>query len=334
MDSLTQIALGAAVGEATAGRHVGRRALLWGAICGTLPDLDVFVPLGDAVRDFTYHRSASHSLLVLLAVMPVIVWLIEKIHPVTKQYHWRWFVLVYLVFVTHVLLDSFTVYGTQIFWPIVSTPVAWSTIFIIDPLYTLPLLMGVIAALIAARQKSWGYLVNNIGLALSTTYLFWTLGVKLYVDQVASTALVNANINSTAMLTTPSPFNSFLWRVLAVDDTYFYEGFYSIFDENRDIHFKAKPRQLSLITPLQGNWSVQRLQWFTKDLYAVELMGTDVIMTDLRMGFDDDYIFRFKVAEMSNPHPLPVPSEHINGVRNLERLNWVWDRIWDKSARY
>ena len=86
MDSITQLALGAAVGEATAGRQAGRRALLWGAVCGTLPDLDVFIPLGDAVRDFTYHRSASHSLFVLAALTPLMVWLILKLHPGTREH--------------------------------------------------------------------------------------------------------------------------------------------------------------------------------------------------------------------------------------------------------
>ena len=127
MDSLTQLALGAAVGEATAGRQVGRRALLWGAIAGTIPDLDVFIPLGDAVSDFTYHRSFSHSLFVLAALTPFIVWLILKIHPGTAAYRKRWYLLVYSVFATHVLLDSCTVYGTQIFWPFITTPMTWST---------------------------------------------------------------------------------------------------------------------------------------------------------------------------------------------------------------
>lgn len=90
MDSLTQLALGTAVGGATAGRQVGRRALLWGAVCGTFPDLDTFIPLGDAVSDFTYHRAASHSLFVLAALTPLFVWLILKLHPGTYANRWRW----------------------------------------------------------------------------------------------------------------------------------------------------------------------------------------------------------------------------------------------------
>ena len=152
MDTVTQIALGAAVGEATLGREIGRRAMLWGGICGLFPDLDVLVPLGDAVKNFTYHRGPSHSLFVLAALTPLFVYVILKLHPRTTQYRIKWYALVYLAFATHVLLDCLTVYGTQILWPLNTPPVMWSTIFIIDPAYSIPLLFGVLAALILSRK--------------------------------------------------------------------------------------------------------------------------------------------------------------------------------------
>ena len=332
MDSITQLALGAAVGEATAGRQVGRRALLWGAIAGTLPDLDVFIPLGDAVRDFTYHRSASHSLFVLLALTPLVVWLILKMHPGTAEHRRRWFAMVYLVFATHVLLDSFTVYGTQIFWPVVTTPMTWSTIFIVDPLYTVPLLLGIIAALITGRRYSWGHVANTFGLVLSTGYLMWTLGAKLHVEQVARSALQQQNIASTDVLTTPSPFNSLLWRILVVNDEHYYEGFYSVFDGDDSINFERYLREPGLIEPLRTSWPVQRLQWFTKNFYAASLLDSDIVITDLRMGTEPEYVFRFKVGVMGNPHPHTAPVERLPGIRNYERLRWVWHRIWDKQV--
>lgn len=333
MDSLTQLALGAAVGEATAGRQVGRRALLWGAVLGTLPDLDVFIPLGDAVRDFTYHRSWSHSLLVLLALTPLMVWLILKFHPGTAAHRRRWFALVYLVFATHVLLDSFTVYGTQIFWPLITTPMTWSTIFIIDPLYTVPLLLGIIAALIAGRNKTWGHTANILGLVLSSGYLLWTLGAKLHVEQVVDKALQQQDIAGTQVLTTPAPFNSLLWRILVVDDQHYYEGFYSVLDDDPAIRFEQYPRALELIEPLGDYWPVQRLQWFTKGFFAAALNGSDVVITDLRMGTEPEYVFRFTVGKMSNPHAQPTAVVQLPGIRNYDRLRWVWARIWDARAR-
>ena len=332
MDSITQLALGAAIGEAVAGRHVGRRALLWGAIAGTFPDLDVFIPFGDAVRDFTYHRGASHSLFVLLVLTPLLVWLILKLHPDTAGHRRRWFVMIYLVFATHVLLDSFTVYGTQIFWPFVTTPMTWSTIFIVDPLYTLPLLLGIIAALGAGRRYSWGHMANTFGLVLSTGYLAWTLGAKLHVETVARNALQQQNITATDVLTTPSPFNSLLWRILVVDDRHYYEGYYSVFDDSSSISFEQHSRQIELLEPLNETWPVQRLRWFTKKFYAAALSGNDIVITDLRMGTEPEYVFRFKVGEMGNPHAHPAPVERLPGIRNYERLGWVWGRIWDSQA--
>ena len=94
MDSLTQIALGASVSELVMQNRVGRKATLRGWICGTLPDLDVLIPMGNAVKDFTYHRAESHAFFYMLLVTPLIVWLITKVHKDTVKYKVRCFALV------------------------------------------------------------------------------------------------------------------------------------------------------------------------------------------------------------------------------------------------
>jgi inner membrane protein len=146
MDSLTQLTFGAACGEAVLGQKVGRKALVWGAVLGTLPDLDVFIPLGGPVNDFVYHRGFSHSLILLALFSPIIAWLISKIHPETKPHYRGWVLLSFLVLEASVLLDFLTIYGTQILWPFDRTPLAYPVLFIIDPLFTLPVLSGVLAA--------------------------------------------------------------------------------------------------------------------------------------------------------------------------------------------
>ena len=332
MDSLTQLALGAAVGEATLGRKVGNRAILWGAVAGTIPDLDVFIPLGDAVRDFTYHRSASHSLFVLAALTPVLVWLILKLHPQTRPHRSGWFALVYLVFATHVLLDSFTVYGTQIFWPFITTPMTWSTIFIIDPAYTLPLVVGVLAALAFTRETPRGHRWNALGLVLSTGYLAWGLGAKLYVENIARTSLDDQGIAYTRLLTTPAPFNTVLWRVLAMTEDGYYEGYYSLFDDEPHLDVARYASDPSLLEGIEDHWPVQRLQWFTKGFYSVSQRGSDVVITDLRMGVEPDYVFRFKVGEISNPHARATASQRLESERNFDRLSLLWARVADPQV--
>jgi inner membrane protein len=130
MDSLTQVVLGGAVGYAVLGNKVGRKAAIYGAILGTLPDLDVFLPYGGEVEAFTYHRGFSHSLLVHLLISPLIVWLITACHQGTAVYKKHWFWLVFLCLSTHAVLDSFTVYGTQLLWPITEYPFAVSNLLL------------------------------------------------------------------------------------------------------------------------------------------------------------------------------------------------------------
>lgn len=77
MDSLTQIVLGAAVGEVVLGRKVGNRAILWGAVAGTIPDLDVYCGyIFDDIRKNELHRAFSHSLLFSLVCAPIFAWLV------------------------------------------------------------------------------------------------------------------------------------------------------------------------------------------------------------------------------------------------------------------
>lgn len=333
MDSLTQIALGAAVGEATLGRRIGRRAMLWGALCGTLPDLDVLVPMGGVVENFTMHRSWSHSLLVLAALTPLLVWLILKIHPATREHRWRWHLLVYLAFATHALLDSFTVYGTQIFWPLPRAPESWSTVFIIDPAYTLPLLAGLLAAWVYDRRRpGWAAAANAAGLALSTLYLGWTVAAKWQVEEAVRASFARQGVQYERLLTTPAPFNSLLWRVVAMDGDGYYEGFYSLVAGEREVAPVRYASAMQLIEPLRASWAVQRLQWFTHGFYAVSQLGEAVVMTDLRMGAEPDYIFRFVIGGIGNPHPHPVTPQAIPARLPLERLGWVWRRIWDAHA--
>jgi inner membrane protein len=333
MDTITQIALGAAVGEATLGRRIGHRAILWGGLCGLFPDMDVLIPYGDAVKSFTYHRGFSHSLFVLTALTPVFVWLILKIHPGTREHRPRWLMLVFLALITHILLDGLTVYGTQILWPLPTPPVMWSTIFIIDPVYSIPLIGGVLAAGIMSRKGLRGHRVNTFCLTLSTLYLAWSIGAKLYVNDTVKDALARQNIAYRNILTVPTPFNTLLWRVLVMDERGYYEGFYSLLDKDRNIRFNHYPSDKHLLAGLADHWPVQRLQWFTHGFYSVQKRDRAIVFADLRMGLEPTYFFQFKVAEMGNPHSVPTKSERIRVERGAERLHWIWKRIWNADPQ-
>ena len=306
MDSITQIALGAAVGEATLGRKVGWRAPVWGGICGLLPDLDVLWPFADPVSAFTWHRGYTHSLAVLVLATPVIARAAVRIHPATRELRRGWLLLAFLALVTHPLLDCFTVYGTQVLLPFSDVPVGWSTIFIIDPLFSVPVMLGVLAALVLSRVRGLGHRLNNVGLAVGVAWLALTLVIKTHVDAVAGASLPPV---VTRVLTTPSPFNAVLWRVVAMTgDGRYLEGYYSLLDDEPRVSYVSRPDGHELLDPLRGEAAVARLAWFSRGFFSGQELGNgEIAMTDLRMGFEERFVFSFVVGRREGGMIEAVP---------------------------
>lgn len=293
MDSLTHIALGAAIGTAVLGRKAGVRAAVWGAACATLPDLDVLIAHGDPVRDFTFHRAETHSLFWLTLASPLIGLAAARLSRVTGATFRQWWALVWLALVTHPLLDAFTVYGTQLLLPFSDYPVGLGSIFIIDPLYTTPLLIGVSVALLIRSRKpaltrlpatspasgrgdDTGARWNLAGLALSSLYLAWTVVAQAHVADQVQRSLATSPLADDKLLVTPTPFNTLLWRVLLVDSHGYHEGLYSLFDEPGAPALTRYPSAPDLLTGLEQEWAVQRLAWFTKGFYAVTTAQQDL----------------------------------------------------------
>ena len=334
MDSVTQFALGAAIGELTMGRKIGNKAMLVGGLVATIPDLDVFFPYGGAVEDFTYHRSATHSLFVLSAITPLIVWAVMKIYPTTRKHIKHWYLLIFLAIITHPILDCFTVYGTQIFWPISDMPIAWSSIFIIDPAYTVPLLIGLGTAALMSRANLNGHRANTIALSWSVIYLAWSLFAQNIVTNTAQRSLENSGVKYSQMLINPTPLNTLLWRVLVMTDNGYHEGFYSLLDANPNIKLTRYPKNHDLVATLSDHWPVQRLKWFSRGYYSASKKGGEILMTDLRMGMEPYYIFRFKVGEWNGSGPAPVINERRRQGRPLKMIPVIFNRIWDEGISF
>ena len=327
MDSLTQLTFGAACGEAILGKKVGRKALIWGAILGTLPDLDVFIPLGSPVDDFVYHRGFSHSLFLLTALSPVFAWLITKVHRNTKPLFNKWMLLTFVVLNGSVLLDLFTIYGTQIFWPLDTTPLAVPTLFIIDPLFTLPILIGVSGALFLKNHR-----LNFIGLCLSLAYLIWALGVSVFVNGKMEEKLNEQGVPYSQFISSPAPFTTLLWRTVGIHNDQYFETYYSLFDGDAPLSVNFYPRNLSLMKGIGEHSPVVKLKSFTKGYFAMADINGSVTMTDLRMGSEPDYVFQFKVAEYNNTLARPIAAQRFQTTRDWGRLPWLWKRIWDSEA--
>jgi inner membrane protein len=182
MDSFTHLVLGGSFAALAAPPARRRLALIAGAVIATLPDLDVFLPHADPVAAFTEHRGFTHSILVLPGVV-VLLWALGQwLYAPMRAERGRWLLAIALALLTHPVVDCFTVYGTQFFWPLDRPPVMLSSIFIIDPLFTLPLLVGWIAAW-RLKDKPRANFWLAVGLMASSFYLTWSWVAKQQIEQ-------------------------------------------------------------------------------------------------------------------------------------------------------
>jgi len=327
MDSLTQIALGSCVAAACVPPGQRRKAALLGAALGTLPDLDVFVDYGDPVANFTMHRGCTHALLVL-AVLGLILWAALRAWwtPVREAPR-RWLAAILLALLTHPLLDAHTAYGTQLFWPSALTPASWATIFIIDPLYTLPLLAGMLSVLIRPASRCSGrWLVA--GLVLSTLYLGWSWTAKAMVTANARRTLGASGFQDAPLFVTPTPLNTMLWRVIARTKDGHLEGLDSVIADDGPIEFEFHPSDDTALAQADNIAAAQRLQWFAGGFVSAKMDGDTLILSDLRMGQHPNYVFRHAVAQRGNPHWHSIEPQRLPSTLRTRDLSTIWQRIW------
>ncbi|MEM0962337.1 MAG: metal-dependent hydrolase [Bacteroidota bacterium] len=287
MDSLTQVVLGAAVGHATAGERLGRKAAAVGCLAGTLPDLDVLAyPFLDPASELLFHRGLTHGLAFGLVAGTALGWLSWRIAT------WRapagpaaasprpWILLWVLVLVTHSLLDAFTVYGTQLLAPFSNHPFAVSSVFIIDPLYTVPLLACLVVALLRKAPR-WA----AVGLAISTVYLGWGVAAQAHVRGTVQDALAERGMPPERLLVAAGPLTSLWWRGIAEHDGQIWPVSVHLLDPPRDVEIGEPLAPADLPPAAAESRTGQTLRWFSRDwLVRLDEVGNTVRVADPRFG--------------------------------------------------
>ena len=291
MDSVTQAVLGATVAGAIAGKRCNGKILLAGAALGTLPDLDVFINYGNDINNVIKHRGFSHSLFVLSLFSLFLASAINHFKPIVGWSFARLFSLISLALITHPLLDYFTSYGTQLMWPLTGYFSA-SSIFIIDPLYTLPL---IIALFYIRMDYQRARKPAIIALSLSGLYLGWGVIAKQIIHQRAVNSLASAGITSNKIFITPTALNTILWRVVVIDGNNYWEGVSSFLDKSTAITFEKRQRNH---WPLpQTPKLLDSYLFFTHDFVRYREENNQLIISDLRMGMREKAAFEFTFAQ-------------------------------------
>jgi len=331
VDSLTQIVLGAVVGEIVLGKKVGNKAPLWGAIAGTIPDLDVFVGmLFDTVSRMEMHRGFSHSILFSVLFAPVFGYVVHylfykkgSVGPKewTKLFFWGLF--------THPLLDAHTTWGTQLLWPL-KYKVAYHNIFVVDPLYTLPFLGCLLVLLFIKRQNPLRQKLAWYGIGISSFYMLITIGFKFYTLTKFQSSLAESKIEYSDISTRPTPLNSILWNANIMSKDSIYIGNYSMLDDSDKINFYGIPKNHNNLGALIKEEKVQRLIALTQGWYTITKDTSGIYLNDLRFGQmgmypEAPFVFSFKLEQTKKG--LIAIENRKEPKEAIKQLNILWERI-------
>lgn len=400
MDSLTQIILGAAVGEAALGKKVGNRAMVWGAIAGTIPDLDVIANgFMSPIDALAFHRGPTHSALYLTIFSLILGWCVHLLYQqkwhkwvgltawsllvlsvaaaitlsgeisisksilgviilavgiylIRKRYfsaeydnpdaairQWQW--MFFLSLVTHPILDCFTTYGTQILIPFSDQRVAFNNIAVADPLYTLPFMFFLLTAAFYNRTNPHRSKWNNIGLAISSLYMIFTIVNKTRINTIFENSLIKENITYQRYLTTPTILNNILWSGIAESDSVYYYGTYSFFDAEKSFKLTVLPKNKAVVgDAINKDQTLKTLTWFSDDYYQIKRKNQDSLeYYDLRFGTfkmkstdAEQFVFKFNIQE--KPKGTFILKDQGDRPRDAdfgEAFAALWNRIMGRT---
>ncbi|RCW26097.1 metal-dependent hydrolase [Marinilabilia salmonicolor] len=332
MDLVTQTVLGAAVGEVVLGRKAGNKAIMWGAVGGLIPDLDVLVsPFFSEVDGLFVHRGFSHSLIFAFLIAPLLGWLIHHIHKKKMDISWReWTVLIFWAAFTHPVLDYFTTYGTGALLPFHNYRVEFSTIAIVDVFYTLPfILVLLVIPFINRTAKIRRKLIVGM-FSITSLYLLGTVVNKQHVNNAFEKAFSQNQIPYERYRTSPLPLSNFLWMGLAETDSGYHIGLYSNFDTHIPDEFIFVPRNKALLNEFSDYKDLNQLIHFTKGYYHVNKDQNGLYLADLRfgkMGINENSEFVFKFYLKHKDETLIIQqSRESRSIENDILSNYI-DRI-------
>ncbi len=393
MDSLTQIALGAAVAEVTLGKKIGNKAILWGAVGGTIPDLDVLAnPFMSELQALAFHRGITHSILFAVLGALFFGWIVHQVyeskhHNLIAGISWSalfaliaisilvladqilirmgavvllsvllfscyrkyrdrplpsmdttlrdWQTLFFWTIFTHPILDSFTTYGTQLFQPFSSYRVGFNNISVADPLYTIPLIIGLFTISFYRKENHKRRTIIWSAILISSLYMALTIWNKSRVNQIFVESLKSEQIDYQRYMTSPSILNNVLWFCLAETETEHVFGLYSFFDAEKKVILQKLPKNWELLSAQKDDPTVNTLAWFSNNYYGVMRRSDGSLqINDMRYGTydvnstnEESFIFKFGVKKDADGY-YQITDEQVRPP--AEKRSQIFKDLWKR----
>lgn len=274
------------MGEAFAGKTVGKKAMLWGVAAHGLPDIDFLAAFWlDSSENLLAHRGFTHSILFLLLGTPLLAYAAYRLHRTHDIPFKKWWLFMLLAVGAHLFIDAFNNYGVGWLEPFSHMRFSFNSIYVVDPFFSIvPAFASVLLVLFKRNPllKKWLFM---LGLLVPAAYLLYSFGNKWYIERETKRILTAQKIPFKKILTTPAPMQTWLWYVAAETDSGFYSSYRSVFDndpQNIPVAFDAK--NLQLTDAITDTAALQNLVDFSQGFYTLQQINDTILINDLRFG--------------------------------------------------
>ncbi|MGD9977174.1 MAG: metal-dependent hydrolase [Bacteroidales bacterium] len=306
MDSLTHVFLGAVAGELSAGKKVGNKALVYGAMAGNIPDIDViFTPLFNPVDALFVHRGFSHSLLLLFLLAPILAYTVSKIDRDSRLRYVNWLWLMALPWFSHLMVDIFNTYGTAIFEPFSSIRVSYDSVAIVDVFLWIVLIPATISIWFTTKNKTLRRRVAWISMSLVVVYVGASVIIKKNLESTVKNELAVTGKEYLRIQTAPLPLGNLIWMVVVEETTGYSIEQRSVWNFSKLLSVNHIPKNHELLSPIANKYEIRRLIDFTRGLYSVEKEEQGFLIYDIRYAslaenYPNAYVFTFRVDNWEN----------------------------------
>lgn len=273
------------MGEAVAGRNFGKKAMLAGALAQSIPDIDFISRFWlNNTRHMLAHRGFTHSILFVLLVTIIMSFLFIRFFHKEPVAWKRWFLLFGLNLFTHICIDGFNAYGVGWFEPFSHRRFSFNVLFVADPFFSIWPFIAFVFILVSRVSNKKRRLASMAGIAISALYLTYAIINKASVESDIRSDVKAKQIAANGLLTTPAPFNCWLWFVIAREENGYYVGYRSVFDGNKNIDLHYFPRNDSLLAEVKNRNQLNDLLRFSQGFYTVEKWNDTLVFNVLRFG--------------------------------------------------
>jgi inner membrane protein len=285
MDTLTHIALGACIGEMFTDRQFGKKAMLWGALAQSIPDIDfISVAWLGPTEELIAHRGFTHSILFGIMITFFLAVTAERFHRPHNISLKKWIFFLGTEIFVHLLLDAFNNYGVGWFEPFSNRRISFHTIFVVDPFFSIPSGIACLALILLrsnhVKRVAWA----KAGIGFTIIYLLYALFNKSQVNNDIKELAEKQQVSYSRSFTTPTPFNTWLWFVVLEQKDGYQIGYRSFFDSSDSLQLTWFPRNEYLLQSVIHHEEVNDLKKFSQGFYTVEKKSDTLIFNDLRFG--------------------------------------------------